>query len=412
MSRPTRSRALSTLAAMTLAFVLAGCTVTLPDLRQVVGVLSGSPSPAASASLDVEQAAVQQVIRRANEQQAQAFAAKDPTVMRDTSTAAHYDEMVRINADLAAGGVTTIELLSINWGTFTVTGSTAQATTYETWRSTYADGSTEQSTDQNDYTLVRDGSSWLIQANTQPGTGALQPGAGTAPQPGQPVADAAPVRDVSSNWSGYAATGGSFTSVTGTWTVPQPSGASVGADATWVGIGGVNTRDLIQAGTQSMSSGGAVRYEAWIEMLPATSETVALTVRPGDSVTATITEQSAGTWLITIKNNTTAQSYRNTVGYSSSRSSAEWIEEAPSTGRSVLPLTDFGVVTFSDGAAVKNGRTTTIGGAGAAPITMINGVRQPIAQPSTLAADGSSFSVTRTQAPSTATTPQRRRRGP
>ena len=216
----------------------------------------------------------------------------------------------------------------------------------------------------------------------------------------------------SSNWSGYAATGGTFTSVTGTWVVPQPAAASIGAEATWVGIGGVNTRDLIQAGTQTMVSNGSVHYEAWIEMLPDSSQSVALTVRPGDSVTATITERTAGAWLISIKNNTTSQTYSNTVTYNSSKSSAEWIEEAPSSGRSVVPLNDFGVITFTNGSTVKNGQNVTISGAGATSVTMINGTRQAIAQPSTLTSDGSSFSVTRTQAPSNATTPQRRRRGP
>src|SRR5580693_2390477 len=55
------------------------------------------------------------------------------------------------------------------------------------------------------------------------------------------------------NWAGYTASGGNFTSVTGTWDIPQISGsASPSADATWVGIGGVTTQDLIQAGTQAI----------------------------------------------------------------------------------------------------------------------------------------------------------------
>ncbi|TMD61727.1 MAG: hypothetical protein E6I87_01855 [Chloroflexi bacterium] len=413
MRMGTHPKALRTMAAAVLAVVLAGCTVAVPDIGRIVDTLSGQPTPAASPSFDAQQAAVQQLIQKANQEQADAFNKNDATIMRDTTTAEHYQEMVQINNDLAAGGVTSIELLNISWGTITVSGTTAQATTFETWRSTYSDGSTDQSTDQNDYTLVLDGSNWLISANTQPGTGTISPGAGTPPgQSGQPVADAAPVRDVSSNWSGYAATGGTFTSVTGTWVVPQPAAASIGAEATWVGIGGVNTRDLIQAGTQTMVSNGSVHYEAWIEMLPDSSQSVALTVRPGDSVTATITERTAGAWLISIKNNTTSQTYSNTVTYNSSKSSAEWIEEAPSSGRSVVPLNDFGVITFTNGSTVKNGQNVTISGAGATSVTMINGTRQAIAQPSTLTSDGSSFSVTRTQAPSNATTPQRRRRGP
>src|SRR5207245_2487158 len=81
------------------------------------------------------------------------------------------------------------------------------------------------------------------------------------------------------------ASGGSFTAVTATWVVPQVSATSTGADATWVGIGGLNSRDLIQAGTQASVGGGSVTYEAWVEMLPQSSRTVSLSVNPGDSVT-------------------------------------------------------------------------------------------------------------------------------
>jgi hypothetical protein len=42
---------------------------------------------------------------------------------------------------------------------------------------------------------------------------------------------------------------------------------------------------------------------------------------------------------------------------------------------------------------------------------MINGARQPLAQPSIIGADGQSFSVTRTQAQSTPGGTGRRRRG-
>src|SRR5207302_942885 len=81
----------------------------------------------------------------------------------------------------------------------------------------------------------------------------------------------------SSNGSGYAATGGTFTAVSGAWTVPQVSATTAGLDATWVGIGGMTTNDLIQAGTQAMVSGrGGVQYEAWIELLPRSSQTVPL----------------------------------------------------------------------------------------------------------------------------------------
>jgi hypothetical protein len=187
--------------------------------------------------------------------------------------------------------------------------------------------------------------------------------------------------------------------VTGTWIVPQVGATTTGADATWVGIGGVSGTDLIQAGTQATVSGGDVSYEAWIEMLPQSSRTVSLSVSPGDSVTVTITEQSSGQWVITMVNNTTKASYERTVAYSSSRSSAEWVQEAPSSGRGIIPLDDFGSVRFTAGSAVRDGRSLNLSALGATPVAMINRSGQAIAQPSTLGADGSSFTVTRTSAP-------------
>ena len=87
-----------------------------------------------------------------------------------------------------------------------------------------------------------------------------------------------PSQDTSHNWSGYAATEGKYTSVSGTWTVPQvSSNGAPGVGASWVGIGGVNSRDLIQAGTQETDGGsGRVQYSAWVETLPQVSRAGAL----------------------------------------------------------------------------------------------------------------------------------------
>ena len=83
---------------------------------------------------------------------------------------------------------------------------------------------------------------------------------------------------MSRNWAGYAATRGSYTAVSGTWTVPQFAASSpAGVDAIWVGIGGADSPDLIQAGTQQQTSGaGRTQYSAWIETLPQASRTVPL----------------------------------------------------------------------------------------------------------------------------------------
>jgi hypothetical protein len=165
-----------------------------------------------------------------------------------------------------------------------------------------------------------------------------------------------------------------------------------------VGIGGVRTHDLIQAGTQEIATGsGQTHYSTWIEMLPDTSQTVALRVHPGDSVTASITQLKGNNWQISLKNNTTGQSYQDTVVYTSSLSSAEWIEEAPSSVRNrELPLENFGTIPFSATTTVKDGKSVNLAEAGAKSVTMIDVNDQPLARPSQIGADGSSFSITRT----------------
>jgi hypothetical protein len=357
-------------------------------------------------------AAVKDVVQRANEAQVQAYTRSDPTLMQATATASYYQELVQTNQGLQASGAQSIALTKLEWVGVTVSGTTANAVTNETWRTTYTDGSVADSTDRNEYTLVLKAGAWKISADVQPNTQIITPGtgSGTAPsvtQPGTP----ATVTSSSSNWSGYAASGGNFTSVTASWTVPTVSATSTGADATWVGIGGLTSNDLIQAGTQAMVDGsGTVQYSSWIEMLPQSSRNVPLSVSAGDSVTVTITQQSGNDWLISMKNNTTNGTYSVTVQYDSSNSSAEWVQEAPSIGRGLVSLDQFGVVQFSGASAVRDGKTMSAAALGAKAVTMINGRGQAIAQPSTISSDGSSFTIARTDATSTPSNGGGRRR--
>jgi hypothetical protein len=277
---------------------------------------NGSPastttsSSSGAAADPATMAAIEDVLRQANQAQAVAFAKHDPTPMRATSTDNHYDEMVQINSDLATGGVAKIELLDIQFGDISVNGTTATATTTETWRSTYTDGSVDQSTDENDYVLLFQNDSWKIESNTQPGnTG------GTSPTQPQTPSNTG-VRSTSRNWSGYVSTGGSsYTSVSGTWVIAKPDANVAGIDATWVGIGGANTTDLIQAGTEATVNGdGTVSYDAWTETLPQSTRTITLPVNAGDTVSVTISERSAGLWVVDMKNVTTGGSFSTTIG--------------------------------------------------------------------------------------------------
>jgi len=365
-------------------------------------------------------ARIKEIIQKANLAQQEAFTKGDPSLMQATATTDYYNQLVQINQELARAGVSAIKLLNIEWGPITLRdATTAEATTYETWRTTYVDGSSEESRDRNVYTLVQQQGDWKIQTDAHPDTDLDQ----TAPPPAIPAAPGVPGRvppaittpagrsNVSHNWSGYVATGGTFTAVSGTWIVPRSQGGAplngrgVASGSTWVGIGGVRSRDLIQAGTEeTVISSGRVRYDAWIELLPHPSHPISLTVNPGDSVTVSISEQGTDQWLISFKNNTTGQSYQTTVQYASSHSSAEWIEEAPSAGRTVLPLDNFGTVQFSGGTTVKDGKTLTIAQAGAHPVTMIDSRGNAIATPSALTSDGQGFSISRTT-PAPAATP-------
>ena len=380
----------------------------------------GAPAHYVDAADQDVSAAIQQVIQRSNEEQAQALAARDPSLMADTVTSDHFQDLAQTNQDLLDDGVTSIKLVKLEWGAVAVNGSTATATTYETWTTTLFDGTVDQSRDRNDYGLVLDNGAWKIKTNDHPDS--AQAGGRPNPSASSPPPQAQPFpfpdnQDTSHNWSGYAATGGNFTSVTGTWSVPQFSAdGSFGIDAAWVGIGGVRTRDLIQAGTQQTVSGsGSTQYEAWVETLPRASRPVPLRVHAGDSITVSITEQSPDQWLIEFANNTTGQTYQQPQRYTSSHSSAEWVEEAPSAGRSgVLPLSNFGTIQFSNGSAVKDGESLSIASSGAKAITIVSDNDQALAVPSQLGSYGSSFSVARTDVPATTAGPARGRgrRGP
>lgn len=231
---------------------------------------------------------------------------------------------------------------------------------------------------------------------------------GTAPAPTAPSdggtathGNGTPVTSgyTSTNWSGYMATTGNYTSVSGSWTIPKATGIAgrTSADCAWVGVGGVSTDDLIQVGTtNTVSSSGTQTSSAFYELLPLAAKTItSLTVSPGDTVTASVTEVSSGSWTVSIADTTTGQSFATTVNYASSHSSAEWIEEDPSTWHNhLIPLDIFTPVTFSGGTTTSNGSSQTIATSNALPVTMLAS-GNPVATPTTLGSDGKTFTVTR-----------------
>ncbi len=228
---------------------------------------------------------------------------------------------------------------------------------------------------------------------------------GTSATTGQ-TPDFVPAEDAgtSANWAGYAAQkdGNVYTGVSASWTIPTvvaTGTAPVQADATWVGVGGVVSRDLIQAGTQAVVQNGRVQYEAWYELLPDYQTHISLPVHADDSISVSISEVAENNWSIVFVNNTTGKTYQKTLEYESSKSSAEWIQEMPvgGVGRvlSYLPLDDFGQVAFANANATVDGQVESAREADAQALTMVQGRGHLLARPSTFGSDGAGFSVAR-----------------
>ncbi len=198
------------------------------------------------------------------------------------------------------------------------------------------------------------------------------------------------------NWSGYLASSGSFSGVSGSWTVPSVTGnsVSISADSTWIGIGGVTGGDLIQTGTENLvSKSGVVQTAAFYELLPGAAIPInSMSVTAGDSMTANISKNSDGTWNILITDNTSTQSYSIKVNYTSSMTTAEWIQEDPSYSiNNLIPLDKFNSVTFTKTSFVSNGSSSNVSTSNVQSISLVNNSSKVLAQP--LAIVNSGFSI-------------------
>jgi ketosteroid isomerase-like protein len=153
--------------------VLAGCTWASGAShlgREIKERLR--PSDSSEEALASDKTAIQLVIQRGNFEQELALTLDDPTIMKESSTASHYQEMESTHRGLKDGRVVGVRLVDLQWGPITVDGQTATAATLEMWSVTLADGKTRQSQDRNVYTLVREGGRWKIQSNAHPDSAA------------------------------------------------------------------------------------------------------------------------------------------------------------------------------------------------------------------------------------------------
>jgi hypothetical protein len=215
----------------------------------------------------------------------------------------------------------------------------------------------------------------------------------------------------STNWSGYAVEGTSFTKALGSWTVPTVNCSTTPNtySSFWVGIDGWTSSTVEQTGTDSDCDGSSPSYYAWYEFYPAGSVLISsVPVSPGNHISASVTWNSGSSFTVTLTNESTGKSYSKTgTVRRAARSSAEWIAEAPCCTNSggILPLSDFGTVDFGEdytGVSSTNDATdSTVSGAIGAfgsnvfESIMVNGsTGANESVPSALSSDGTSFTAT------------------
>ncbi len=193
----------------------------------------------------------------------------------------------------------------------------------------------------------------------------------------------------STNWSGYAVTGSRFTSVSSSWTEPTATCSATAYSSFWVGLDGDTSNSVEQTGTDADCSGKTPQYYAWYEMYPKFPVNFSNTVLPGDHMSASVTTNGSGSFTLTISDSTQGWTKTTTARLKSAKlASAEVIAEAPSSSSGVLPLANFGTVSFSGASA--NGALLTSSTPHIDPITMSSGSTVK-AQPSSISSGA--FSV-------------------
>jgi Peptidase A4 family len=202
----------------------------------------------------------------------------------------------------------------------------------------------------------------------------------------------------SGNWSGYADTSTTFSTVTASWTEPSVtcSGRSTQLAAFWVGIDGYSSSSVEQDGTLAECYLGSLYQYTWWEMYPTNDiQVVGSSLAAGDHIAASVVRSGTSYTLKVTDSTHTADSFSTTQTCSScANSSAEWIAEAPSGSSGVYPLAHFSTWTASSDAVTEGSTAGTISSFTDDEITMIDSSSRVEAQPGALNSSGNSFSVT------------------
>ncbi|GAD96494.1 aspergillopepsin-2 precursor, putative [Paecilomyces variotii No. 5] len=191
-----------------------------------------------------------------------------------------------------------------------------------------------------------------------------------------------------SNWAGALLESSNITSVTGTFTVPNPEVPSGGNSSTaycgcaWIGIDGYSVDcpngGLIQAGATWCIQDGSPSVNAWYEWYPAQAITTFdnFDVQAGDEIKVTVTATSSSTGYTVVENLTQGTQIRHTWDTESPalcEATAEWIVEDftdTSNGSDYLaPFADYNGVVFTDNSATAKGEKVDV--SNARPVNMV-----------------------------------------
>ncbi|MGP8066284.1 MAG: G1 family glutamic endopeptidase [Acidimicrobiales bacterium] len=213
----------------------------------------------------------------------------------------------------------------------------------------------------------------------------------------------------SSNWSGYVDTGGTFTSVSGDWTVPTATCTSGKAaySSTWIGIDGDGNDTVEQDGIEAdCSSSNQASYHAWYEMygdndinngdeVNIQTKVPSDKVYAGDAMSASVSVVD-NEWTLEITDSTQGWTYTpSAISFSAAQESAEWIVERPEVCDprcALTALADFGSVTFTSATATNDGTSGSISAFSASATVMIaNNGTTVLATPGPLSASGENF---------------------
>ncbi|KAL1303150.1 hypothetical protein AAFC00_006580 [Neodothiora populina] len=191
--------------------------------------------------------------------------------------------------------------------------------------------------------------------------------------------------DYSTNWAGAVLIGSGYKGVSGEFTIPDPSlpfGSSSGglhSASAWVGIDGDTCETaILQTGVDFNNENGQVSFDAWYEWYPDYSyDFSGIGFSVGDKVRVSIDATSTRAGVATVENLSKGTKVSHTFSGESDalcETNAEWIvedfTEISGGSESLVPLVDFGTVTFTDAYATTSGGT--VGLSGATVIDMIN----------------------------------------